>query len=362
MAPYVDDASVGCNTNAESQFRISTVSSKRRKTAFGSEKSSLSDSAQSSARTKSQRASNTDNTMLAFNVLSSQLWTDSLQTRRVEDQTVDEEEPSNMGHGCCSPTSNKVAHMARLKSHTIKTDPCFDVHRAVSPTAFDSNRLAKIGRAREVKDIHSAENPMPGTTTRVMISEAFVSAPNAPVGVYSLSDIAFRIDDLEEMCEQYTPLEHYDPYAKAMSPVADHERGDWRFSLTWPMGGEPQGHWTKDDLNRFWIFLKTFISGGRAGWFVTCAFEVILVERSRARGDQGSLHVNDILRQPAEPQTKPVGQGQDAVQQTFRIHCYGKVMAQVYILMHMASKGKIKRVDCSWVDTDGVVRVKVSAK
>jgi hypothetical protein len=90
------------------------------------------------------------------------------------------------------------------------------------------------------------------------------------------------------------------------------ERGYWKLDIT---------PWPAQLRLDFFQFLAKMIEPGRVGWGVWCT------------RDPASLEV--------------------------RIYCWGEVARDVYLMLYVASKSKVRKLGLNWVDADGEVVVQM---
>lgn len=93
------------------------------------------------------------------------------------------------------------------------------------------------------------------------------------------------------------------------------ERGYWSFDVT---------PWTVELRRDFFDFLAKSIGEGKAGWGVWCS-----------RGDQ------------------------DGAPYVVKVFCWGEIVRHVYLLIYIASKSKVRKLDLRWIDAEGKVVVQV---
>lgn len=104
------------------------------------------------------------------------------------------------------------------------------------------------------------------------------------------------------------------------------ERGCWVL----PSAG--LAAWPEELWSEFWGFLEQFVGGGRAGWGVWC---------SRGGGADGD------------------GEGETG---DLMVYCWGEVVRHVWLLLYTASRSKVRRMGCWWVDGGGEVVVRMREK
>lgn len=94
-------------------------------------------------------------------------------------------------------------------------------------------------------------------------------------------------------------------------PLQILERGHWCFSIS---------SWPKSLQDSFWAFLEAFVTGGAAGWGIYCCWNPL----------EGGKNVIEAF-------------------------CWGEIVEHTYLLLHVASGGKIKTSAARWVDSSGKV-------
>lgn len=104
--------------------------------------------------------------------------------------------------------------------------------------------------------------------------------------------------------------------------LRQHERGYWSFNV------DP---WTNQAQLAFWTFMRDIMLNGSAGWGVWCAASVSSNDGEKGTQGLGNIHV----------------------------FCWGQVVPHVYLLLYVASKSRIKRLACQWIDADGEVVVQM---
>lgn len=97
------------------------------------------------------------------------------------------------------------------------------------------------------------------------------------------------------------------------------ERGHWRIDVQ---------SWALELQIEFWVFLQRMIGNGNAGWGVWC---------SRDQYEQVEF---------------PRGLG------LVRVYCWGEVVEHIYLLLYVASRSKVRKVEAVWVDADEEIIVR----
>ena len=69
--------------------------------------------------------------------------------------------------------------------------------------------------------------------------------------------------------------------------------------------------------------MRGWVGRGKAGWGVWCAREVV--------GEEGKGGVGEV----------------------WRVYCWGEVVREVYLLLYLASKRKVRGMGMRWVDAEG---------
>ncbi|MCJ1288505.1 hypothetical protein MMC34_000033 [Xylographa carneopallida] len=128
------------------------------------------------------------------------------------------------------------------------------------------------------------------------------------------------------------------PIAKLFNPpiktreLRTLERGHWQLLLDHQV--------PVAEREKFWEFLRQFISEGRAGWGVWA--EKCAKKRHLMGGEL-------VLEE------EPAGVGDEIV----RVYCWGEVVGYIYILLFMGSHRKIRGMDARWIDAGGEVVIRM---
>lgn len=116
-----------------------------------------------------------------------------------------------------------------------------------------------------------------------------------------------RTPSLEQLALKMPLSILYRPALQARE-LRDMERGFWLIAC---------GSWRQDVRERCWDFLGNFVAKGQAGWGVWCV-------REEEGGWEG-----------------------------FKVYCWGALAGHVYLLVYMASEGKVRGTGARWMGGDG---------
>jgi hypothetical protein len=189
---------------------------------------------------------------------------------------------------------------------------------ALLPLASSSRRQE---HARE-----QGESPPDGSTITI-----YPASPRVGVGNFET-----HVTPCLELLVDRLPLEKYFIRAEGTCAIKALERGHWEFEVpdSWDLGlGQ-----------KFWTFLAKFVKEGRAGWGTW-------MERATssqpARCD-GTEYRRGMERAGPAANEPPVLPG-DVV----RIWCWGEVVGHIWVLLYVASDGRIGGCGAKWIDGAG---------
>ena len=118
------------------------------------------------------------------------------------------------------------------------------------------------------------------------------------------------------------PLEnHYRPKIVSRQ-LREHERGYWRIdTLTWD----------RKRKNRFWKMLREEIIRGLCGWGVWAT------RRDNEMVEIGKSNGSSVIK----------------------VHCWGGIVGDIWLVLYMTSEGKVKGTNAAWVDSSGLTVVEM---
>ncbi|KAK5117642.1 hypothetical protein LTR62_005065 [Meristemomyces frigidus] len=94
------------------------------------------------------------------------------------------------------------------------------------------------------------------------------------------------------------------------------ERGHWLIPPS------PTTTWPEEEQRKFWEFLIEYVGRGKAGWGVWC-----IREDTSAANMGGRLGV-------------------------VRVYCWGEIAKQIYLMLYVASSGRVRKMGLRWVDSE----------
>ncbi|KAL8719683.1 MAG: hypothetical protein Q9225_003338 [Loekoesia sp. 1 TL-2023] len=124
------------------------------------------------------------------------------------------------------------------------------------------------------------------------------------------------------------------------------ERGHWHFTIS-----NDDKRWDRVAREEMWAFLEDFIQGGHAGWGVWAVFEEGLPvgDKSVAEAEDG-----DVRREDSEKSLDGRGGRGNG---TVKVYCWGEVVPEIYTVLVLATKRKVKKCGARWIDAGGDVVV-----
>ncbi|KAM0802418.1 hypothetical protein BDR22DRAFT_971460 [Usnea florida] len=138
--------------------------------------------------------------------------------------------------------------------------------------------------------------------------------------------------------EHILPLdEYFTPVTRTRTPGI-LERGHWLI----PVGG-----WEEEWKVHFWKGLREFVGKGSAGWGTWCVWEI-----GGEEGDGGGVGLGDREGDGAGEDDE-VECGKKRGSEVIKIYCWGEVVGEVWLVLFIFSKRKIKHSGVKWVDASG---------
>lgn len=168
-----------------------------------------------------------------------------------------------------------------------------------SPTANDSKNLV-----RSSSDTGTA----PRTPNPKELETLEIIPPSPPVGVDIIEPASLISDKLAKLATDLSS--RYRPDARR--EIQPLERGYWLIDCT---------AWNVETRTETWIFLRSYLKSGLAGWGVWCR--------------------------------------RDAAHAWIRLYCWGHIAKHTYLLLYLASGRNLKLTGAEWRGADGEVALKV---
>jgi len=188
--------------------------------------------------------------------------------------------------------------------------------------------------------------PLIAPTLSLPASHHFIRPPSPPVSIAAAPQAASSSSQtlspnitpsLQHLYNKFSPVQppRYLPIQQSR-PLRPLERGYWYLPAL-----STTKTWDARLLQDFWSFLEDFVTGGQAGWGVSCVRVPIAIESNSAIDTKmGGEEENDR----EEEQRCDV-----------RIYCWGEVVEHVYYLLFVASRSKVKNAGLKWIDGGGNV-------
>lgn len=174
-------------------------------------------------------------------------------------------------------------------------------------------------------------------------SHHFMRPPSPPASIAAGPSTSQALspnitESLQHLYNKFSPVQppRYLPIHQSR-PLRPLERGYWYLPAA-----STTKTWDAPLLSDFWSFLEDFITGGQAGWGVSCVRVPIAVDEHDLEVDTKTGGKEDIDEE--EEQRCDV-----------RIYCWGEVVEHVYYLLFVASRSKVKNAWLKWVDGEGKV-------
>lgn len=159
----------------------------------------------------------------------------------------------------------------------------------------------------------------PSSPASSFFSSLSIRPPSPPTGIVNLALpnlVSAKLAKLaHDLSSRYRPILH-----RALNPL---ERGYWLVDCT---------TWPADTRTDAWVFLKSYVGSGLAGWGVWC---------KRSSGD--------ICE----------GSGGDEKHTSIRLYGWAHVVKHTYLLLYLVSGRQLKTTGAKWYDADGKVAVEV---
>jgi hypothetical protein len=126
-------------------------------------------------------------------------------------------------------------------------------------------------------------------------------------------------------------------------PLKIHERGYWLLDCS---------SWRAERQVEIWRHLETFVGNGNAGWGIWCTRGP---EEEYCDDKQGRAVpvIQESNAQPAngEPTLGPI-----------KLWCWGEVVKHTYLMLHVISIGRVRKLGMKWIDSDNNVVVQMRGR
>ncbi|KAL8926869.1 MAG: hypothetical protein Q9208_002678 [Pyrenodesmia sp. 3 TL-2023] len=183
------------------------------------------------------------------------------------------------------------------------------------------------------KPTRSSSSPAPTIELSRPYRRRQVVAPPPKTSTNSFSThLTPGLHRLQQNCPQIIQT------VRPFRPIGVLERGHWRFSI--PVA------WDAPAREKMWAFLKSCIEGGRVGWATWAVFE----EGEAPEFSEGGRNNGDVRG------AGRAGRDDDG---EVKVYCWGEIVAEVYIVLVLATNRQVNKRGAQWIDAAGNVVVQM---
>ncbi|KAL9597854.1 MAG: hypothetical protein Q9219_004875 [cf. Caloplaca sp. 3 TL-2023] len=204
-------------------------------------------------------------------------------------------------------------------------------------------------------------NPSPSPSTIYRRRETLPPRPKPGTGPFT-THLTRNLLLLQKHCPTF--LQTVTP----TRPITTLERGHWCFDIpafsssaaaaATNKDDDGKGKWDEAAREEMWGFLVDFVGGGGAGWGVWAVFEEFgggrLLDVAYRAAHDG---VGEESGWDGDTAARGGGGGGGSGRGVVRVYCWGEVVAEVYTVLVLATRRKIKRCGAKWIDARGEVVV-----
>lgn len=301
-----------------------------------------------------------EDTPLAAAALESQLWTSSLANMSqesskasslpsslpLEQQNLASLRPGSSSGKQHEPVNQGDSSREALSGAPSPGVPPTETHaptsqlRAGEELTEDTNTASNAQNVKYQSDLPSkqgSELAQDDSSTSTLTH--FILPPYAPIGLQNPQDISHLTPYLALVASKSPAKKYFYPRAQFTRSLQPQERGYWKITISDPSSKRA---WNEKTQTDFWEFMQHAVGEGDAGWGVSCFVEVV---------QHGQEQQENLSTSQMDPAKRTV----------YQMYCYGEVVPHVYLMMRLASGGKLRNVLAEWLDGDEKVVVRVPA-